>query len=431
MSDARRPAGTYVPQVAVVNLGCRVNRVESDVIARRLIDAGCEICDERDADVVVINTCAVTGEAQAKARKAVRHAAHLPKAPQVIACGCAANLFAEELREAVPNITVELRKDVVAQRVLDLLGFDDARSAGTSHLAMTPTPTGRMRPGIKIQDGCNNRCTYCIVWKARGPSRSLASSEVVRAVNEACANHAHEVVLSGINLGNYRAPAGDTLGEGAGLDALLDHLLQHTTIERMRIASIEPPEVTDELLDVMADSNGRVAPFLHVCLQSGCDDTLERMGRTYNTAFFADVVARARARLDHVAIGTDVIVGFPGETDEEFEASYAFCEQMQFARMHVFRYSRRPGTPAAEAPNQIPAPEIAARSARMRDLANTLRVQNARPLHGVYDDVLVLSSGRAVDARLFEVKVKPELEPGSMVHVMLKANVEGQLEGFE
>ncbi len=416
---------TRTPRVAIVNLGCRVNRVEVDLIATQLIDLGCVIVDSAEADVVVINTCAVTGEAQAKTRKAVRHAADLPQSPRVIACGCAANLFAAELCGLAPGVVVEARKDQVPKRVLEAVNLNpiaDDRRVSTTHLAISQTPTGRMRPGVKIQDGCDNRCSYCIVWKARGPSRSLASQDVVAAVTQACERGAHEVVLTGINLGSYRTGAGDALGEGMGLDALLAHLLESTSIDRLRLSSIEPPDVTDSLLAVMAGSSGRIAPFLHVCLQSGCDSTLSRMGRLYTTAQYADMVAKARTYLPGVAIETDVIAGFPGEDEREFARTLSFCSEMEFARMHVFRFSKRPGTPAAELRCQVPAPEIASRARQLRILGKEMRDNYVRRLDGTIDNVLVIEEGRAVGGHLVEMSIDPSLRPGTYIQVRLNLN---------
>lgn len=395
--------------------------MEADLIASRLVELGCQIVHETEADAVVINTCAVTGEAQAKARKAVRHARDLPKAPVVVACGCAANLFAEELCTAAPGTVIERRKDHVADLVMDLLGFDTSSTMPQGHVPTCAaiTPTGRMRPGIKIQDGCDNRCTYCIVWKARGPSVSLASDEVVAAVDAACARGAHEVVLTGINLGSYRTSRGDTLGEGSTLDVLLRRLLDETSVERLRLSSIEPPDVTDKLLDVMAASAGRIAPFLHVCLQSGCDATLERMGRLYNTAEFADVVNRARAHVPGIALETDVIAGFPGETAAEYQLSRDFCHAMGFSRMHVFRYSRRPGTPAATMA-QVESTIVSERASELRALGRSMRLDFARSLDGLKDNLLVIEPGRSVGAHLFDIQVDSSLEPGTYLQATIK-----------
>ena len=422
--------GAGRPKVAFINLGCRVNRVETDLIASQLTDAGCTVCGIEEADLIIINTCAVTGEAQAKTRKAARHACRLAQKPIVIACGCAASLFAEELRAAAPGLIVEKRKDAVARKALELLGMASSAkelgttapddSAGPFASSFSLTPTGRVRPGIKIQDGCDNRCTYCIVWKARGASRSLPSDEVVRSVQEACARGAHEVVLTGINLGSYRAPQGDSLGTDAPLDSLLTRLLNGTSMDRLRISSIEPPDVDEPLLSVMASSDGRIAPFLHVCLQSGCDQTLSRMGRLYTTAEFSQMVTQARHYLPGLAVETDVIAGFPGETDAEFAASYDFCKAIGFSRVHVFRYSRRPGTPAATFPQQVPPTTIAKRAGKLRDLARMMRNDFARSLDGLVDDLLVIEPGRAVGGHLFDVMVSESYPAGTYLQATLK-----------
>ncbi|MBM6676753.1 MiaB/RimO family radical SAM methylthiotransferase [Olsenella uli] len=401
--------------VALVNLGCRVNRVELDRMALDLEAAGATLVGERDADVVIVNTCAVTGEAEAKTRKAVRRAASLPGAPLVIATGCVANLFADELAALAPNVRVEKDKGAVAELAVRALGL--AGDAAERPAAQTPTPTGRTRPGIMIQDGCDNRCTYCIVWRARGAARSLAPEKVLASVLAAQGRGANEVVLTGINLGSYRAA--DESGRELGLPALLDLVLSRTSVGRIRLSSIEPPDVTPELCSVMAAAGDRVAPFLHVCLQSGCDDTLRRMARVYRTADFRRVVETARERLPHLALGTDLIVGFPGESDDDFERSLAFCREMRFAKMHVFRYSRRPGTPAATMAGQVDPHVMAARGERARALADELRLAEARRLVGGRDLVVVQSPGRGVTGGLFDVLLDSSVPVDSLVPVRL------------
>ena len=395
------------PGVCLLNLGCRVNRVELDLMASELEAAGAVLVDEAEADAIVVNTCAVTGEAEAKTRKAVRRAAGMPKAPAVVATGCVASLFSAELSELAPNVVVEANKSLVAGCVLDLLGLAAGSVTDEGGLVATPTPTGRTRPGVKIQDGCDNRCTYCIVWKARGRGRSLSPDEVLAGIRAAQARGAHEVVLTGINLGSYRWER-----DGAPvlrLPGLLDLIMEKTDVERVRLSSIEPPDVTPELCDAMARGGERVAPFLHVCLQSGSDRTLRRMARVYRTDLFRRAVEEARSLVPRLALGTDLIVGFPGETDEDFADSLAFCEEMRFAKMHVFRYSRRPGTPAADVPDPVDPHVMAARGARMRELAGRMRRDEAADLVGVDDLVVVQYPGRGVSGGLFDVRVPEEV----------------------
>ena len=284
-------------------------------------------------------------------------------------------------------------------------------------LVSAPTPTGRTRPGVKIQDGCDNRCTYCIVWKARGRGRSLAPEDVLAGIRAAQARGAHEVVLTGINLGSYhweRDGAPDLR-----LSGLLDLIMEKTDVERVRLSSIEPPDVTPELCDAMARAGERVAPFLHVCLQSGSDRTLRRMARVYRTDLFRRAVEEARSLVPRLALGTDLIVGFPGETDEDFADSLAFCEEMRFAKMHVFRYSRRPGTPAADFPDQVDPHVMAARGARMRELAGRMRREEAAGLVGADDLVVVQYPGRGVSGGLFDVRVPEEVPLDTLLPVRL------------
>ena len=407
------------PGVCLVNLGCRVNRVELDLMASELEEAGARLVGEAEADAIVVNTCAVTGEAEAKTRQAVRRAAGMPKAPAVVATGCVASLFAPELAALAPNVVVEPDKSRVAERVLEAVGLPAGGVDEDGRLSAMPTPTGRCRPGVKIQDGCDNRCTYCIVWKARGRGRSVAPDEVIRRIRAAQARGAHEVVLTGINLGSYRWEPEGPGAQPLRLPQLLDLILDKTDVERVRLSSIEPPDVKAELADAMAAGGERVAPFLHVCLQSGCDHTLRRMARVYKTDLFRRVVDTARSRVDRLALGTDLIVGFPGETDAHFEESLAFCREMSFAKMHVFRYSRRPGTPAAGFPDQVDPRVMAERAARMRELAEGMRRTEAARLVGTDDLALVQYPGRAVTGGLFDVRVEKDVPLDTLLPVRL------------
>lgn len=387
-------------------------------MATRLESAGFVLTGEAEADYIVINTCAVTGEAEAKTRKAIRHAAARPQGPLVVATGCVASLFADELAALSPNVRVVANKREVADFVIGLaeasaVGLGETDVSAPVHASVTPT--GRTRPGVQVQDGCDNRCTYCIIWKARGKARSFDPDGIAREVRAAMGRGAHEVVLTGINLGDYR------WGSGEGqmrLPGLLSLLLERTGVERLRLSSIEPPDVTEELVRVMAASDGRIAPFLHICLQSGCDDTLRRMARVYRTDLFRENVERAREAMPDIALGTDLIVGFPGETDGQFEESLAFCEEMRFAKMHIFRYSRRPGTPAAEFADQVPPQVMAERSRRAHELAARMRCREAARLVGKKDLVVVQYPGRAVSGGLFDVEVDPAVPTDTLLPVV-------------
>ncbi len=416
----------FARSLAYVSLGCRVNRVETDAIVDKLRGAGFSLTGERDAAVVVINTCAVTGEAESKARKAIRHAASLPKRPLVVATGCLASLHAASVEALGPNVVVEQDKDEVAQRVLDELGLRGADVP--EHLttnAEAVTATGRTRPGIKIQDGCDLRCSYCVVWKARGPSRSVPVDEVVRSVSAACERGATEVMLTGINLGCYRSASSQ--GAELRLPELLLELLERTDVGRLRLGSIEPQDVDERLVQVMGQSQGRVAPFLHMCLQSGCDATLGRMRRVYSTDLFAQRAAMARAAIPGLVLGTDVIAGFPGEDEQEFSECLAFCEHMSFSRMHVFRFSPRPGTPAASMEGQVDPTLAAARAAQLRQLAARLRHEEATHLVGSEDLVVVQERGRGVSGGLYDAVLDPSHALGSLVRVRVADVREGDV----
>lgn len=250
------------PFVSVINLGCRVNRVESDHISADLARAGFCLVDPEDAQLVIINTCAVTGEAEAKTRKAVRHTLSLPNEPLVIVTGCVVNLHPDVLTDISSRVTAEPSKVAVVDRARELLSYDARLLACTSQ---GPAPRdladmlARSRWGVKIQDGCNHRCTYCIVWKARGPERSVPVSAVLKQIDDAVQANIPEVVLTGVNLGAYDAEgSGDAHVE---IDELLDRILRETSVQQVRLSSIEPMDVSEALLKRMGESPDRVAPF--------------------------------------------------------------------------------------------------------------------------------------------------------------------------
>ena len=403
---------------AVENLGCRVNRVESDRIVRDLVEAGFCVGAPDEAAVVVVNTCAVTGEAEAKTRKAVRRALGLPQRPQVIATGCMANRHAAELAKRSERVCVEPLKTAVAACALRLAGADAEAPTQPHDPAEVRGLLGRSRLGVKVQDGCDNRCTYCIVWKARGRSRSVPAAEAVAEVRRAVEAGAAEVVLTGVNLGRYEDLSEG--GEPLALDGLLARVLAETDAAHVRLSSIEPPEVTDALIQVVASSGGRVAPFFHMPLQSGCTSTLKRMGRLYTADEYALVASRIRAVLPTAALSCDVIAGFPGETDEEFAQTLAFCEKVGFARMHVFRYSARPGTVAAESADQVPPEVRAERAAALRRLAQRMARQDARGRVGTEELGVVEYPGEATLASFHRVLLDPGAPgPGTLVRVTI------------
>lgn len=402
--------------VRLVTLGCRVNRAENEELARRLEALGFYVSETDDASAVIVNTCCVTGEAEAKTRKLLRREASKQGVRLVVAYGCAARVFADELRDLAPQI--ELAADgaealeVVKERVFDAV----LRNAGAFEPfepfePSFPTYDHRSRPNLKIQDGCERRCTYCIVWQARGASRSLPASEVLRKVADLSVQGFGEIVLCGVNLGSYAS-------EGFTLALLLQWLLEKTKVGRLRLSSIEPEDVDENLFDVMAASEGRIAPYLALPLQSGCERTLRAMGRSFGADRYQKLVELARARVPDVAIATDLICGFPGETDADWAQTLAFCKKMAFANMHVFRYSRRPRTIAATLPGQLPPSVIKARSEEARALRESLRERYVAHLVGSTQRVLVEEGGWGITGGLVRARVRKSLARRTLVDLV-------------
>ena len=441
------------PHVCVVNLGCRVNRVESDWMESSFVQSGAVLCAEDEADIIAINTCAVTGEAQAKTRKAVRRAASLPKHPLVAVTGCVANLFPAELEAIGDNVRVLPAKLVLVEDSLkaweelhgsltgegedtslleqssplcgcgtrdeasspsqqeslqymqrddlarvesvssgavpqarsaeDCLSTEDTFSTSGSHAVF------RARRGVKVQDGCDNKCTYCIVWRARGKSLSTPYSLIEKQVRQVLSEGALEVDLTGINLGRYASV--DEQGAPLDLADLIERLVplirEHGAL--LRASSIEPPEVTPELVAAFARNVDCVAPHFHLPLQAGSTRVLHRMGRRYNAEQFLEKVALIREALPAAAISTDIIVGFPGETEEDFRETLELSEKAAFSKIHAFRFSARPDTPAAGMPDQIASEVIRERSERLRILADRLRHDDAARRIGTVEPVLI------------------------------------------
>lgn len=416
------------PFACVVNLGCRVNRVESDRITADLAAAGFALVNQDEADVVVINTCAVTGEAEAKTRKAVRHALGLPLRPLVVVTGCVVNLHPEELTELSDRIIAEPSKIDVAARVAELVGMGRSAESFQGRLGSPDASQhdlvdllGRSRLGIKVQDGCNNRCSYCIVWKARGPERSVPVESVLEQVRMAESSGIPEVVLTGVNLGAYDSTGPDDTH--VEIDELLSIILRETSIPHVRLSSLEPMDVSERLIDAMVAGGKRVAPFLHLPLQSGCTDTLARMNRPYTSEDYAAMVDMIRAKLPSAAISCDIIAGFPGEDEREFQESLDFCRRIGFARMHVFRYSVRPGTPAATAPDQVDPKVMAERAAQLRAMAEECSRADARRRIGTLERAVLEYGNRGTLGSFHRVVVDDaEVDrAGALVDVTIKS----------
>ena len=346
-------------RIHVSSLGCKLNQSEMDSLAAQLARGGHQIvAAPGEADLCVFNTCAVTHVAAQKSRQALRRLHRENPGARLVVTGCYAELTPEELRDlpGVELVAGNLAKDNLAL----LIGSDTQNPESRIEI-----PKSRTRAFVKIQDGCDNACAYCIIHVARGPQRSRPPEMVLAEVRAYVATGHKEVVLTGVHIGAYgRDGARDS---GTDIWALVARILDETDVARLRLSSIEPWDLPESALALW--QNPRLCRHLHLPLQSGCDATLARMNRRYTTAEFAALVATARAAIPDLAVTTDVIVGFPGETDAEFDASLAFVRELGFARVHVFPYSLRAGTPAARMPGQVPAPVKAERAKAMRAAA--------------------------------------------------------------
>ena len=359
-------------RVYLRSLGCRLNQSELEALARQLAGRGCQVVDNpARADICVVNTCAVTAEAERKTRHLLRALARANPQARIAVLGCAATLRGEELATC-PNVAWVIPNEE-KDRAVEALTPSPAASGG---FPLSEAVKARTRAFVKIQDGCDNACTYCIVHILRGPVRSRPPEEVVAEIAERVREGYQEAVLTGVNIGAY----GRDLGLESGLAGLVAAILNRTDLPRLRLSSVEPWDVDEPLLALWP--NPRLCRQLHLPLQSGCEATLRRMGRRITAAEYARLLERIRAAVPEMAVTTDIIVGFPGEDETEFAESLAFVERMEFARLHVFPFSPRPGTPAARMGGQVPEPVVRERAARMRDLGERLAAQYRRRFLG-------------------------------------------------
>lgn len=372
-------------------LGCKLNQAEIEALMRQALAAGHQVVqDPALADWAVVNTCTVTHVAERKSRQALRRLHRLNPAMRVAVIGCFAEISPVEAAqiEGVALVLSNARKEEALREIARQCGEplpEERFFAGGIRLA-----GGHTRALVKVQDGCDNACTYCIVSTARGPSRSCPPQVVIEEVRARLEEGYREVVLTGVNLGAYGRDGGISavLPQEAGwsLARLVRVLLDLPGDWRLRLSSIEPWDVTSELLDLWP--HPKLCRHLHLPLQSGSDAALRRMGRGYTTADYLDLVLTLRARVPEVSLSTDIIVGFPGEGEAEFADTVAFVERCAFSRLHVFRYSPRPGTPAAEMKGAVPPIVAQARSQRLMALGQTLAERFHRQYVG--REVLVL-----------------------------------------
>ena len=365
-------------RVFLDQLGCRLNFSENSSLAGRLSAAGHRIVGRpEDAHVIVLNTCAVTAQAARKSRQASRHLHKRNPNARIAITGCYATLAPHESAQ-LPG--VELVADNQSKEMLHTLlepwsaqfsDPDDLDRIQPHGTPFSPAPAGddrgRTRAFVKVQDGCQNRCTFCIVTALRGDSRSRPTADVVREVQELVENGYREAVLTGVHLGAY----GRDLPGSAHTDLkeLTAAILTDTDIARLRLSSLEPWELADGFFDLWQRWPGRLCPHLHLPLQAGTDAQLRRMARRCTVASFRKLVADARAAIPDLIVTSDLIVGFPGETDADFEEGLCFVEEMRFAHAHIFPFSARAGTAAAGFDGQVSKARKQERSRRMHQIA--------------------------------------------------------------
>ena len=352
-------------RVRLESIGCRLNIGEIDALARGLAAAGHRVVGLGEAaDLCILNTCTVTSIASRKSRQLIRQLRRSNPESKIVVTGCEAEIAPRKIRAAgVDLVDGNADKD----RLLELAearGLLDVPSADPDvQVLFEPGDATRTRAFLKVQDGCDNRCSFCVITIARGAARSVPANTVLNEVRELQRHGYREVVLSGVHLGSY----GHDFGDRQGLQRLVERILADSDIERLRLSSLEPWDLDAHFFD--AFSNPRLLPHLHLPLQSGSDGTLKRMARRTSRAEFSALVGGARRAVPGMAISSDIIVGFPGETEEEFEQSIDLVGALAFSRLHIFRYSPRDGTPAAKMAAQVPGPVAKERSRRMHQLA--------------------------------------------------------------
>jgi threonylcarbamoyladenosine tRNA methylthiotransferase MtaB len=361
----------------IQNFGCRATQADGAAIASQLEARGLEAVREAVRSVHRNNPGAKILVTGCYAQRAPEELAALPGVRWVVG---------NTHKVGIPEIVAESRDSIEFHgeiRVGDILAQQEFLSAPVHDAG------DRTRPNLKIQDGCNNVCTFCVIPSVRGRSRSALADDVVAQVRGLAANY-REVVLSGVNLGRWGRDAGRP--QGMRLAGLLRRLLEETQVERLRLSSVEPMDWSDELLDLVA-SSPRIAQHVHIPLQSGSDAVLKRMKRRYRARHYADRVERARDLMPDAGIGADVMVGFPGESEDEFEETRAFIAAMPFTYLHVFTYSERPGTPAAESKAAVPIAERKRRNRALRELAAAKNVEFRRRFIGRTLSAVTLDGG--------------------------------------
>jgi threonylcarbamoyladenosine tRNA methylthiotransferase MtaB len=474
-----------VPGYYVENFGCRATQADGAALERQFEELGlARAAAPAQAAVVVLNTCTVTAAADQDAHAAIRRVRRKNPDARIVVTGCYAQRAPEEVA-ALPGVSLvignshkhRLAEIAVGHESSSEFGWRSASSAAKNSAspdrALAPEAPGfiplanltesrvpeagssifvsdifahtellaapvfdaaneRTRPNLKVQDGCDNRCSFCVIPFVRGKSRSLEVSRILDEVNTLVSAGYREVVVSGINLGRW----GRDFGRKPRFEDLIRAILDETALEKLRISSVEPMDWTDELIALIA-SSPRIAKHTHVPMQSGCDSVLRRMHRKYRPWHYRAKIEKIRFAMPDAAIGADVMVGFPGETDAEFEATRRMIEDLPFTYLHVFTYSARPGTPAAAMPNQVPVHVARERNRILRELAAEKKLAFMRSFVGKEIEAITLKCGAGTPARemgafteaLTDNYLKLHLHGQHEPNRWLRARVEDAVEG--
>ena len=368
-------------------LGCRLNEAELETWARDFRGQGIDLADDLgDADILVVNTCAVTAESVRKSRNLIRRAQRQNPHAKLVMSGCSAALSPEQAADelGVDLVVGNSEKDRLVEITQQALSLPVMPQGATEPGETALLQRGRQRAFIKVQDGCRYRCTYCVVTLARGEERSRPIPEIIEEINALHAQGIQEVVLAGVHLGGFGS---DT---GLGLNDLVSEVLRQTGIPRIRLGSVEPWDLPDDFWKLF--DHPRLMPHLHLPIQSGADSVLRRMSRRCKTAEFAELISCARERVKDFLVTTDIIVGFPGETGQEWAQTLSFVEQMRFAHVHIFAFSAREGTKAATLPLPISRDSKRERSQQLHELSARHKRETLQQFIGREFEVLIEGS---------------------------------------
>jgi threonylcarbamoyladenosine tRNA methylthiotransferase MtaB len=399
---------------AVVTFGCRVNQADSLGVEAALTAAGAEAVSSERADVVLVNTCSVTASADQGARQAIRRIHRENPGARIVVTGCFASRAPGDVAAlpGVSTIVPNLRKDDLAATLLPMLG--QVPADGPCGRPPAPGLMGRTAWTLRAQTGCGESCSYCIIPTTRGPSRSRPPRDVLDELVRVVDAGYREIALTGVHLGAW----GRDLGDGHTLASLLEAMAGMPGEFRVRVSSLEPMDCTPAVLDVVAGHPSRFAAHLHLPMQHACDDMLRAMRRPYTGRAFAALADDVRRRLPDAAIGSDVIVGFPGETDEQAGALAAYLEQSPLTHVHVFPYSDRPGTVAAALAGKVAGPAVKARAHRLREISRALATAFRRTQTGRVRPALTIGDGRvAVTDNYLKVPAPPGFARNAWVDV--------------